>query len=36
MEHRGNDSEVAYNFRLEMKLVKNINKDNPIYSLEKD
>lgn len=34
IEHRGNDHEVAKNFLLEMKLVRNINKPAAVYSLE--
>jgi hypothetical protein len=35
-EHRGNDLGVASKFRLEMRLVKNINKDKPVYSFDQE
>jgi hypothetical protein len=36
VDHRGSMSEVIRNFQLEMRLVDNINKENPVYSLEKE
>lgn len=36
VDHRGSIGEVIRNFQLEMKLVDNINKENPVYSLDKE
>ena len=36
IEHRGNVAEVASKFRLEMRLVRNINREKPVYSFEAD
>lgn len=33
-ESRGFDAQVYHNYDLEMKLVQNINKEKPVYSLE--
>jgi hypothetical protein len=33
-ETRGFDAQVYHNYDLEMKLVQNINKEKPVYSLE--
>ncbi len=33
-ESRGYDSQVYQNYDLEMRLVQNINKEKPLYSLE--
>ncbi len=33
---RGNDINVVSKFRLEMRLVRNLNKEKPIYSFESE
>ena len=33
-ETRGFDAQVYHNYDLEMKLVQNINKEKPVYSLD--
>ena len=35
IEHRGNDNNVASKFQLEMELIRNMNKEKPIYSFDK-